>query len=49
MVKGCEASVRPDSVGIEQLVDKTVRLGQRAGAAQPGRKVLSLIHAIAAG
>jgi len=36
-------------LGIEQLVDKTVSLGQRAGAAQPGRKVLSLIHAIAAG
>jgi hypothetical protein len=36
-------------LGIEQLVDKTVRLGQRAGAARPGRKVLSLIHAIAAG
>ncbi|HEX2707848.1 MAG TPA: IS1380 family transposase, partial [Solirubrobacterales bacterium] len=36
-------------LGIESLVDKTVRLGQRAGAAQPGRKVLTLIHAIAAG
>lgn len=74
MVKGSEASVRPDSVGVEfdderlianagliviatlsrrldleSLVEKTVRLGQRAGAARPGRKVLSLIHAIAAG
>jgi hypothetical protein len=74
MVKGPEASVRPDSVGvefdderlianagllllatlsrrlgIESLVEKTVRLGQRAGAARPGRKVLTLIHAIAAG
>lgn len=36
-------------LGIEQLVDKTVRLGERAGAARPGRKVLSLLHAIAAG
>ncbi|MBK5221053.1 MAG: hypothetical protein JJE35_14930 [Thermoleophilia bacterium] len=36
-------------LGIESLVDKTLRVGQRAGAAQPGRKVLSLIHAIAAG
>jgi hypothetical protein len=36
-------------LGIESLVDKTVRLGQRAGAAYPGRKVLTLIHAIAAG
>ena len=36
-------------LGPESLVDKTVRLGERAGAARPGRKVLSLIHAIAAG
>ena len=36
-------------LGIESLVDKTVRLGGRAGAARPGRKVLTLIHAIAAG
>jgi hypothetical protein len=36
-------------LGIEQLVDKTVRLGERVGAARPGRKVLTLIHAIAAG
>jgi hypothetical protein len=36
-------------LGIESLVEKTVRLGQRAGAARPGRKVLTLIHAIAAG
>jgi Transposase DDE domain group 1 len=36
-------------LGIEQMVDKMVDLGQRAGAARPGRKVLSLIHAIAAG
>jgi len=74
MVKDFEASVRPDSVGVEfdderlianaglvliatlarrlgigQLVEETVRLGERAGASRPGRKVLSLIHAIAAG
>jgi len=36
-------------LGIESLVDKTVRLGERAGAARPGRKVLTLIHAIIAG
>lgn len=36
-------------LGIEQLVDETVRLGPRAGAARAGRKVLSLIHAFAAG
>jgi hypothetical protein len=74
MVKGSEASVRPDSVsvafdderlianaglllvatlsrrlGIEQMVDKMVNLGERAGASRPGRKVLTLIHAITAG
>lgn len=36
-------------LGIESLVDEAVRLGERAGAARPGRKVLTLIHAIAAG
>jgi len=36
-------------LGIEQMVDKMVRLGERTGAARPGRKVLSLIHAIVAG
>jgi hypothetical protein len=36
-------------LGIESLVGKTVRLGERAGAAHPGRKVLTLIHAIGAG
>jgi hypothetical protein len=36
-------------LGIERLIDETVRLGERAGASRPGRKVLTLIHAIAAG
>jgi len=36
-------------LGIESLVDKTVRLGVRAGGARPGRKVATLLHAIAAG
>lgn len=36
-------------LGIERLVDKLVDLGERAGAARPGRKVLSLVHAIALG
>ena len=36
-------------LGIEQMVDKMVDLGERAGASRPGRKVLTLIHAIAAG
>jgi len=36
-------------LGIGRLVEEAVRLGQRTGASQPGRKVLTLIHAIAAG
>lgn len=38
-----------DRLGLELLVDETVDLGQRPGAARPGRKVLSLAHAIALG
>jgi len=36
-------------LGIGRLVEEAVRLGKRTGAAQLGRKVLTLIHAIAAG
>jgi hypothetical protein len=36
-------------LGIGRLVEETVRLGGRAGASRPGRKVLTLMHAIAAG
>ena len=36
-------------LGIESLVDGTIHLGERAGASRPGRKVLTLIHAIVAG
>jgi hypothetical protein len=36
-------------LGLESLLDGAVRLGERAGAARPGRKVLTLIHAIVAG
>jgi hypothetical protein len=36
-------------LGIEQLVDARVRLGGRVGGALPGRKVLTLVHAICAG
>ena len=38
-----------ERLGLERLVDETVDLGERPGAAHPGRKVLSLVHAIAAG
>ncbi len=36
-------------LGIEALVDETVDLGGRAGASRPGRKVLSLVHAMLLG
>lgn len=36
-------------LGIERLVDRMVKLGEQAGSARPGRKVLTLVHAIAAG
>lgn len=36
-------------LGIEQLLNKTVRLTGRVGGALPGRKVLTLVHAILAG
>jgi hypothetical protein len=36
-------------LGLEGLIDEGVRLGDRAGAARPGRKVMTLVHAILAG
>jgi Transposase DDE domain group 1 len=36
-------------LGIEALVDAAVRLGGRPGGSRPGRKVLSLIHAMLLG
>jgi hypothetical protein len=36
-------------LGIERLVDDRVDLGDRPGAARPGRKVLSLMHAMLLG
>ena len=36
-------------LGLEALIDTTVRLGKRVGGARPGRKVLTLVHAIVAG
>jgi len=34
---------------LERLVNATVRLSGRAGGSRPGRKVLTLVHAIVAG
>jgi hypothetical protein len=38
-----------ERLGIEPLVDRTVDLGDRPGAARPGRKVCSLLQAMALG
>jgi Transposase DDE domain group 1 len=38
-----------ERLGIEALVDRTVDLGDRAGAANPGRKVMTLVSAMALG
>jgi len=38
-----------DRLGIEQLAARFVRLGDRVGAANPGRKVMSLIYAMVLG
>jgi hypothetical protein len=42
-------AVLADRLGIEALIDGTVDLGDRAGAANPGRKVMTLISAMALG
>ena len=38
-----------DRLGLERLVDRAVKLGDRPGAARPGRKVCSLLQAMALG
>ena len=38
-----------DRLGLEALIDATVRLVGRIGGARPGRKVLTLVHAMIAG
>ncbi len=38
-----------DRLGLERLVDRTVELGDRPGAARPGRKIYSLLHVMALG
>jgi Transposase DDE domain group 1 len=38
-----------DRLGLERLVDRTVELGDRPGAARPGRKVCSLLQSMALG
>lgn len=36
-------------LGLETLINSTMRLGARVGGALPGRKVLTLVHALVAG
>jgi hypothetical protein len=36
-------------LGLEALIERTVRLGRRPGGSRPGRKVLSLVFAMVLG
>jgi ribosomal protein L30/L7E len=38
-----------ERLGVEQVTDQVVDLGDRPGAAHPGRKLLTLVHALVAG
>ena len=38
-----------DRLELETMIDATVKLGGRVGGARPGRKVLTLVHAMIAG
>jgi hypothetical protein len=38
-----------DRLELETMIDDTVKLGDRVGGARPGRKVLTLTHAMIAG
>jgi hypothetical protein len=42
-------AVLAQRLGIEALIDETVDLGDRAGAAHPGRKVMTLVSAMVLG
>jgi hypothetical protein len=42
-------AVLAERIGMEALVDRTVDLGGRAGAANPGRKVMTLVSAMVLG
>jgi hypothetical protein len=38
-----------ERLGIQQATDQLIDLGDRPGAARPGRKLLTLVHAMVAG
>ena len=46
---GMIAPTLAERLGIEQATDQLVDLGDRPGAARPGRKLLTLVHAMVAG
>jgi hypothetical protein len=46
---GCCPPRLAERLGIEAVVDQLVDLGGRAGAHRPGRKLLTLVHALLAG
>ena len=43
------AATLGERLGIEQTADALIDLGERAGAYRPGRKLLTLVHAMLAG
>ena len=43
------AATLAERLGIEQAADQVIDLGERAGAYRPGRKLLTLVHAMLAG
>ena len=43
------AATLAERLGIEQAADQLIDLGERAGAYRPGRKLLTLVHAMLAG
>src|SRR4029450_12519316 len=43
------AATLAERLGIEQAADQVIDLGERPGAAHPGRKLLTLVHAMLAG
>src|SRR4051812_47352081 len=43
------AATLAERLELEELIDQAVRLGERPGAARPGAKVLSLVHAMLLG
>jgi len=43
------AATLAERLGIEQTADQLINLGERPGAARPGRKLLTLVHSMLAG